>query len=132
MEKELLHYFDNDPLRVDVFIKKYALKDENGNVIEKTPKDFFRRIAKAVASVEKDMEYWEEKFYYILDDFKFVPAGRILFGAGNYLIPKNTLLNCYVIPIKEDSIEAILLFSITSLIGNNLFLIVSFLEMLSG
>jgi len=107
MEKEILRYFDNDPLRTDVFIKKYALKDENGNVIEKTPKDLFRRIAKAIASVEKDKEYWEEKFYYILDDFKFVPAGRILFGAGNYLIPKNTLLNCYVVPIKEDSIEGI-------------------------
>ncbi|MFZ8804811.1 MAG: ribonucleotide reductase N-terminal alpha domain-containing protein, partial [Candidatus Calescibacterium sp.] len=107
MERELLNYFDNDPLRVDVFIKKYALKDEKGDIVEKTPTEFFRRLAKAIASVEKDKEYWEEKFYYILKDFKFVPAGRILFGAGNNYVPKNTLLNCYVIPIKEDSIEGI-------------------------
>lgn len=100
-------YFDNDTLRADVFIKKYALKDEKGNLLEETPNEFFRRIAKSIASIEKDKEYWEERFYYILDDFKFVPAGRILFGAGNYIIPKNTLLNCYVIPIKEDSIEGI-------------------------
>ncbi len=102
-----MKYFDNDELRVDVFIKKYALKDEEGNLIEKTPQQFFRRIAKAIASIEKDRDYWEGKFYYILDEFKFVPAGRILFGAGNYFVPKNTLLNCYVVPIKEDSIEGI-------------------------
>ncbi len=102
-----MRYFDNDELRANVFIKKYALKDEKGNLIEKTPQEFFRRIAKAIASVEKDRDYWEEKFYYILDEFKFVPAGRILFGAGNYFVPKNTLLNCYVVPIKEDSIEGI-------------------------
>ncbi len=107
MEKEILNYFQNDILRADVFIKKYALKDESGSLLETKIEQFFTRIAKAIAQVEKDREYWEDKFYYILDDFKFVPGGRILFGAGNYTIPKNTLLNCFVIPIKEDTIEGI-------------------------
>ncbi|MFZ8848428.1 MAG: ribonucleotide reductase N-terminal alpha domain-containing protein, partial [Minisyncoccia bacterium] len=69
---------NKNSIEQEIFFKKYALKDEKGNIIEQTPEESFRRIAKAIASVEKDKEYWEEKFYYILKDFKFVPAGRIL------------------------------------------------------
>ena len=48
---------------------------------------------------------WTEKFNWLMQDFRFIPGGRIMFRAGAKR--KATLLNCYVIPIREDSIEAI-------------------------
>ncbi len=105
--KETLDAFGGDELRARVFYEKYALRDLEGNQIEKTPEEMWRRVAREIASVEsKDKrEEWEEKFYWLMEDFKFIPGGRILFGAGN---PRRaTLLNCYVLPIKEDSIEGI-------------------------
>lgn len=108
LPEETLKFFNNDELRARVFIDKYALKDEKGNVLEKTPVEMWKRIAREISSVEKPekRKEWYEKFYYLLEDFKFIPGGRIMFGAGN-LKRKVTLLNCYVIPIKDDSLEAI-------------------------
>jgi len=104
---ETLAYFQGDDLRARVFYDKYALRDPDGRVLEKTPREMWRRIARELASVEapeKRAEY-EEKFYWLLEDFRFIPGGRIMHGAGN---PKRvTLLNCYVIPIREDAIESI-------------------------
>jgi ribonucleoside-diphosphate reductase alpha chain len=97
-----------DELRARVFYEKYALRDFDGNIIEKTPPEMWRRVAREIASQEKTPELqkeWEKRFYSILEDFKFVPGGRIMFGAGNPR--KATLLNCYYIPLKEDSIEGI-------------------------
>ena len=105
--KDIVDAFDGDEFRASVFVKKYALKDRDGNILERKPQDMWRRISSAVASVEKDSQYWSGKFYYAMEDWKFIPAGRILFGAGNKFIPKNTLLNCFVNPIKEDSLEGI-------------------------
>jgi len=101
-------YFNGDELRTKVFLDKYALRDYDGNVLELSPDDMWRRVAKEIASVEKDekeRELWEKRFYWMLKDFKVIPGGRIMFGAGNPR--KVTLKNCYVIPIKEDSIEGI-------------------------
>jgi ribonucleoside-diphosphate reductase alpha chain len=106
--EETLRWFQGDELRARVFYEKYALRDFDGNIIEKTPPEMWRRVAREIASQEKTPELqkeWEKRFYSILEDFKFVPGGRILFGAGNPR--KATLLNCYYIPIKEDSIEGI-------------------------
>jgi len=66
-------------------------------------------VAKAISSVEQTEEKrqeWYEKFYWLLEDFRMVPGGRIMFGAGQEQ-RKATLLNCYVLPIKGDSIEDI-------------------------
>ncbi|MEM3791328.1 MAG: adenosylcobalamin-dependent ribonucleoside-diphosphate reductase [Candidatus Micrarchaeaceae archaeon] len=106
--QETLDFFKNDEIRARVFYEKYTLKDFDGTPIEKTPLDMWRRVAREIASVEKEekRKEWEENFYWLLEDFKFVPGGRIMFGAGQKG-RKVTLLNCYVIPIKEDSIEAI-------------------------
>ncbi len=106
--KETLDFFANDEIRARVFYEKYALRDENNNIIEKTPIETWHRVARAIASVERDekKKEWEDKFYWLLEDFKFIPGGRILFGAGNEK-RKVTLINCYYIPIKEDSIEGI-------------------------
>ncbi len=105
--KETFDFFGNDEIRARVFYEKYALKDESGKIIEKTPKEMWHRVAKAIAAVEAGSRVaeWQEKFEWLLSDFKFVPGGRIMFGAGQPR--RSTLLNCYVIPIREDSIEAI-------------------------
>jgi ribonucleoside-diphosphate reductase alpha chain len=108
LPQETLDYFGSDDLRARVFCDKYALRDSDGHVQETTPPQMWRRIAHELASVEttpaKQAE-WEEKFYWLLDGFRFVPGGRIMHGAGN--AKRVTLQNCYVIPIKEDSIESI-------------------------
>lgn len=108
LSKEALDFFGGDELRARVFIEKYALRDEQGKVIEKTPIEMWHRVAREISSVEESPEArteWESKFYWLLEEFRFIPGGRIMFGAGQ--TRKSTLLNCYVIPVKEDSIEAI-------------------------
>jgi len=92
---ETLAYFQGDDLRARVFHDKYALRDPEGRVLERTPPEMWRRIARELASVEppEKRTEWEEKFYWLLDDFRFIPGGRIMHGAGN---PKRvTLLNCF-------------------------------------
>jgi ribonucleoside-diphosphate reductase alpha chain len=109
LSKETLEWFGGDELRSRVFLEKYALRDYNGNILEKIPPEMWRRVAKAISSVESSEEKrqeWFEKFYWLLEDFKMVPGGRIMFGAGQEQ-RKATLLNCYVLPIKGDSIEDI-------------------------
>lgn len=72
--------------------------------IEKTPEEMWDRLAGAMASVEVEPEKqreWQEKFRYILDDWKLVPGGRIAAGAG--ASEELTLFNCYVIPSPKDS-----------------------------
>lgn len=95
-------------IRQKVFIDRYSLKDKDGNPMESTPEQMWRRVAKGIAGQEKKaiQDKWEEKFYGILNDFKFVPGGRILSGAGTgYEV---TYFNCFVIPSPKDSREGIL------------------------
>ncbi len=103
-----LRYFGGDELRARVFFDKYALRDRDGTVVEATPPEMWARVAREIASVEATeakRREWEEKFFWLLEDFRFVPGGRTMFGAGN---PRRaTLLNCYVIPIQGDSLEDI-------------------------
>ncbi len=108
LPSETLAAFGGDELRARVFYEKYALRDASGRQVEKVPDDMFRRVARELASPEKDEEKrkeWAAKFYWLLQDYRFVPGGRILFGAGQ--MRKSTLLNCYFFRIREDSIEAI-------------------------
>ncbi len=95
-------------IRNTVFIDRYALKNEEGVPIEKNPQEMWRRIAGAIAKVEPKatrME-WEEKFYGAMTDFKLIPGGRILSGAGTgYHV---TFYNCFVIPSPHDSRQGIL------------------------
>ena len=105
---ETLAAFGGDELRARVFYEKYALRDSQGRQVEKVPDDLWRRVAKELALPEPDEERkkeWTSKFYWLLQDYRFVPGGRILFGAGQSR--KSTLLNCYFFKIREDSIEAI-------------------------
>jgi ribonucleoside-diphosphate reductase alpha chain len=108
VSSETVEFFGGDELRIRCFLDKYALKDLEGRVVEKTPREMWRRVAREIASVEATAEkqaQWEKSFYWLLEDFRFIPGGRIMFGAGQ---PRNaTLLNCYVIPIHNDSLDGI-------------------------
>lgn len=91
-----------------VFLDRYALKDKKGNPIEKHPEQMWQRVARAVASVEtKDKKNkWEKEFFWAMKDFKYVPGGRILAGAGTGFAV--TYYNCFVIPSPRDSRDGIL------------------------
>jgi len=105
---ETIDAFGGDELRARVFYEKYALRDDSGRIVEKKPEDMWCRVAREISSPEKNEKLraeWEENFNWLLSEFKFIPGGRILFGAGQNR--RATLLNCYYMPIKEDSIEGI-------------------------
>ncbi|GAB4218638.1 MAG: ribonucleotide reductase N-terminal alpha domain-containing protein [Candidatus Microgenomates bacterium] len=91
-----------------VFLDRYSLKDKKGNPVEKTPDQMWKRVAKAVAEVENkdNQKKWEKEFYSIMKDFKYIPGGRILSGAGTGFAV--SYYNCYVIPSPKDSRDGIL------------------------
>ena len=90
---ETARFFRGDELRIRVFLDKYALKGERGELLERVPPEMWRRIAREVATVEREREEWEERFYWLLEEFRFIPGGRIMFGAGQ---PRRaTLFNCF-------------------------------------
>jgi ribonucleoside-diphosphate reductase alpha chain len=92
-----------DGLREKVFLDRYALKDKEGKLIEHKPEQMWKRVAGGIAQTEKPSKrkYWTKKFLEAMTDFKFVPAGRILSGAGTkYQV---TYFNCFVIPSPKDS-----------------------------
>ena len=103
-EKYLLeNYYFEDSLGANVLKNKYLAPWESN------PWQIWQRQAQAMASVEKtqkSQKEWEKKFFAVLEDFKFVPGGRIMHGAGREDIT-TTLNNCYVVAVKEDSIKAI-------------------------
>lgn len=90
------------------FLDRYALKDKQGTPLEKTPDQMWNRVSHAVAQLEKkrSRKQWEQQFYYAMEDFKYVPGGRILAGAGSG--SNVTFYNCYVIPSPQDSRGGIL------------------------
>src|ERR1022692_1631406 len=68
------------------------------------------RVAKDLASVEKDPDYWTQEFLWALEDFKFSPGGRITSNAGTGL-KGTTYINCFVdgfVGEDRDSMEGIL------------------------
>ncbi len=84
---------------------KYRLRSERGTPVDKTIEDSWRRVARALAESEQDAEGWAEKFYKALEDFRFLPAGRILAGAGTQ---RNvTLFNCFVMGAVPDDMSGI-------------------------
>ena len=94
--------------------KQITVKLEDGTVIhtkvenvdkplETDPAQMLSRVARGIAEQEKpeSRKKWEKEFNWLLEDWKFVPGGRILTGAGT---DQNlTYFNCYVIPSPKDS-----------------------------
>ena len=99
VEKETLNYFKGDTLATSVWIDKYALKDKEGNLLEKSPDDMHRRLAKEFVRIEQKYPnpIPEEEIYGLMKDFKYIiPQGSPMFGVGNsYQL--SSLGNCFVI-----------------------------------
>lgn len=92
-----------------VLEKRYLKKDKEGKIVE-SPRDLFRRVAKAVASVEKkhgkseeDVAIVEDRFYELMTSLKFLPNSPTLMNAGRRL---GQLSACFVLPV-DDSMESI-------------------------
>ena len=98
-------YFKGDDLAARVWVNKYALKDSDGNIYEKTPDDMHRRIAREIARIEQRYAnpMSKEEVYEAIKDFKYiVPQGSPMAGIGNpYQIA--SLSNCFVIGNDGDS-----------------------------
>ncbi|MCF6234655.1 MAG: adenosylcobalamin-dependent ribonucleoside-diphosphate reductase [Rhodobacteraceae bacterium] len=84
---------------------KYRFKAADGTAIDQTIEDTWARIAHDLAAVEKMPADWQDRFYAALEDFKFLPAGRITAGAGT--ARQVTLFNCFVMGTIPDSMGGI-------------------------
>ncbi|MBC7156270.1 MAG: ribonucleoside-diphosphate reductase, adenosylcobalamin-dependent, partial [Rhodobacteraceae bacterium] len=93
------------PIAEQIWDMKYRLKAEDGTPLDASIEDTWRRIARALAAVEADPAAWEGRFYDALEDFRFLPAGRIVAGAGTGR--SVTLFNCFVMGTIPDSMEGI-------------------------
>ena len=93
------------PIAEQIWDMKYRFKQADGAPIDVTVEDTWRRIARDLARVEKDPAHWEERFYQALEDFQYLPAGRITAGAGT--ARQVTLFNCFVMGTIPDSMSGI-------------------------
>ncbi|EME69224.1 ribonucleoside-diphosphate reductase [Paramagnetospirillum caucaseum] len=84
---------------------KYRLKSAEGTALDGTIEDTWRRVARTLAAVEADSALWETRFFEAMEDFKFLPAGRIISGAGTDR--KVTLFNCFVMGDIPDDMAGI-------------------------
>ena len=86
---------------------KYRFKDERGQPVDRDIPDTWRRIATALAEAEAPEERarWAEAFHGALEGFKFIPAGRIVAGAGTSR--HVTLFNCFVMGTIPDDMAGI-------------------------
>jgi len=84
---------------------KYRLKTADGQPVDKSISDTWARIARALAAPEAEPQVWEERFFEAMSDFRFLPAGRIVSGAGS---ERNvTLFNCFVMGDVPDDMAGI-------------------------
>lgn len=106
-QREIGRILSIDGDAVTVLLEDGAeIKSTRENVdkpIETDPSEMLLRVAKGIAAQEDPSirSHWEREFNWLLEDWKFVPGGRILTGAGT---DQNlTYFNCYVIPSPKDS-----------------------------
>ncbi|MFA4944250.1 MAG: adenosylcobalamin-dependent ribonucleoside-diphosphate reductase [Lentisphaeria bacterium] len=78
----------------------------DGQPVDRTLEDTWRRVANAVAAKEAHPKLWAKRFYELLAGFRFLPGGRILANAGTGR-HHTTLFNCYVMGTIADSIAGI-------------------------
>ncbi len=97
------------PIAEQIWDLKYRLRDPEGVPVEANVEATFARVAQAAASVERGGKrrraVWTETFHGAMADFGFLPAGRILAGAGAGRAV--TLFNCFVMGRIEDDLSAI-------------------------
>ena len=119
--KAAIDYFIGDDLAATTWLNKYAMKDKEGNFLEKTPADMHLRMAVEFARIEKKYsvhsedigllsEYGqkrsalsEEKIFHFFDRFQYViPQGSVMSSLGNPNVIAS-LSNCIVLPELFDS-----------------------------
>jgi len=93
------------PIAESIWDMKYRFKSADGAAIDGSVEDTWRRIARSLAAVEAEPAKWEDKFYEALEDFKYLPAGRITAGAGT--ARSVTLFNCFVMGTVPDTMGGI-------------------------
>jgi len=93
------------PIAEQIWDMKYRFKGADGTAKDATVEDTWRRIARDLAQVESKADVWEDKFFNALEDFKYLPAGRITAGAGT--ARRVTLFNCFVMGTVPDSMSGI-------------------------
>ena len=98
-------YFDVT-LAAEIWTAKYRFKDAAGN-----GDDSFAataaRVARALAATEapESRDLWEHRFREAVESFRFIPAGRVLAGAGTDRAV--TLFNCFVMGTIPDTLDGI-------------------------
>lgn len=105
IEEDYRHVLEGEEQTTGVVVRSL-------DIIEKPLEIYYEQIAKrnatGLASVEKTEEKrkeWFDKFYEQLVGLNFIPAGRVLYGAGSET--EVTFFNCYVMPFVADSREGI-------------------------
>ena len=95
------------PISRQIWDMKYRFKSAPGTPVDKTIEESWRRVAKALAIPEtaKARRHWQARFYEAMEGFRFLPAGRILAGAGTGR--QVTLFNCFVMGTIPDDMGGI-------------------------
>ncbi len=88
-----------------IWQQKYRLRQADGTPVDREIVDTWRRVANALAQPETDPALWAERFMAAMDGFRFIPAGRIIAGAGSGR--RVTLFNCFVMGEIEDDLGSI-------------------------
>ena len=98
-------YFGGDELAAQVWVNKYALKDSQGYLYERTPEDMHWRLAREIARVEKKYPnpLSEQELFDLFDHFRYiVPQGSPMTGIGNNF-QVSSLSNCFVIGVDGEA-----------------------------
>ncbi len=107
-----LEYFRGEEISASVYLNKYAMKDNDGNIVEPTPDDMHRRLAGEFARIDSEkygLNYQEryDIYFSAMKDFaRIVPQGSVMAAVGNpYQVMSAS--NCVVEASPEDSISGI-------------------------
>ena len=98
-------YFGGDELAAQVWVNKYALKDSQGNLYERTPEDMHWRLACEIARIENKYPnpLNEQELFDLFDHFRYiVPQGSPMTGIGNNF-QVSSLSNCFVIGVDGEA-----------------------------
>ncbi len=98
---------DLPPISTQIWDMKYRLRAADGTPIDATLADTWQRVAAAGAVPEKKRvrEVWAARFFDAMNSLEFLPAGRIIAGAGTGR--EVTLFNCFVMGRIEDDLSSI-------------------------
>ncbi len=103
--QQAVEYFKGDDLAARVWVNKYALKDSQGNIYERSPEDMHKRIASEIARIEAKYPnpMSETEIFDLIKEFKYIiPQGSPMTGIGNPF-QVASLSNCFVIGNKGES-----------------------------